>query len=281
MNKLIEFYGPPGSGKSTLANFTVSYLKNKGIKVVDRGTCLALGYKIWLSKTEKILYPKEKNLLEIAFKVLPENLEKKLINKSSLFIDTNEYKESLINDFILQNPGFYSLTLKTIQELYHLGKKEKGIDMLNWIKETFCIYQAAKNYIDDGIVILDGSFCMRLSTIHSQYSIKEKELPSDYTEKIADLATHISPKIDFSFFITAEPKICNLRQKKRGRIVGDEFDKQKRLKKLNERINHYEIIHQTLKKNGVSTFKIDNNHSIDQSKEKLSYYLDELIYSPI
>jgi len=274
MGKIIEFYGPPGSGKSTLAQISIEYLKSNGINAVDFTQSQYLGFKRWLVEpkpwTSKPHFKKMK-ILESLLKYIPSSLGKKLID-SKWFSGKYIYKQDLEYDFMIENLDLYNIIINKLDEIYDY---EEGKKRWYRFKNDFFKYQIEKDYLDKEILVLHEAFCKHISSAHSL--LRAEKLPSSYRKGIKELAKLVSDKIDYAFFISAKPDLCLKRQIERGHLIGEEIGKKRRKKDFEIRYKNSLLIHETLKEEGVMVYRIQNNKSLKDGKEKLINILDELI----
>jgi len=278
MGKVIEFYGPPGSGKTKLAKIAIKYLKKKEIRAINpRQEKLAI-LKEYISKNDRIIYPSEGRFLEFLFKILPETIKQRMIDKSLIFCDRYQYKNHFLNRFIIENALLLKNVVKSLDYLSNYYKDDKRAEkVLNMFKKDWLNYQLKEEGFKNSVIVLDECFLMRISTAHSLHGFKNRKSPPNYKKNIVRLTKNFSPRIDYAFYITADPEICNSRQKNRGRIIGEKSDEEKRLKGLEKRIEHFELIHKTLDEKGVFTFKINTEGSLEESIQELKRCFDEII----
>lgn len=210
MGNIIEFYGPPGTGKSVLTEASIDYLGDNNLKVTNREEAHYLGFKRWLFEKRNTT---EYRLLQFILKIIPLKIEKSLIKKSPIFIDKSKYESELLNQFLIENPRLFCHISSAI------NNRCQDVNRKRWPKPIFkrlFVYQNMKEDIQDYTVVVDEGFCHRV-ILNSYSLIWGCNLPSDYREKIKKIARHIAKNIDYSFFISADPKICLKRHEKSGR----------------------------------------------------------------
>ncbi len=274
MGKIIEFYGPPGSGKTTLANISIKYLKSNGINAVNFSQAQYIGFKRWLVEPKQWTsesYFKKMEILESLLKHVPNSLGKMLL-ESDWFSGKYIYKQDLEYDFMIENLGLYNIIINKLHEIYEYNEGKK-----RWFrfKNDFFKYQVAKDHLDKEILVLHEAFCKHISSAHSL--LRAEKLPVNYERGIKEFTKLISDKIDYAFFISARPDLCLERQRKRGHLVGEKINKKRRNKDFEVRYKNSLLIHETLKEEGVSVYRIKNNKSLNVGKEKLISILDEVI----
>ncbi len=274
MVSIIEFNGPPGVGKTLLARIAVDYLKQNDVKTFDRKDVQYLGLKRWYERKRRL--STEERMLKFFLDHIPQYIGKNLIEKSPILIDRYEYKQEMLGLFEIQNKDLVDSLIDCLKDLYESDYLVKIISRR--INQSFTRYQSSIYNFNDEIVVLDEGaihqFVIAFSLINSD------KLPEDWEQSVIDLAKLLSKKIDYSFFITADAETCFKRQSKRKRIVRgvkDETDKKMILKDLEHRSKTYQLIHETLLENGVKSFMIDNNGSLEDAKEQLYPSLDEII----
>lgn len=283
MGKIIEFIGSPGSGKSELSNIAVNYLSKSGFKVLDRLTSQFFGFKKWLSSVKRVKYQTQKDILEFFLNIMPQKIGRRVVD-STLFIDIYDYKKYLINNFTIKNPILIDFTKNRLEEVFNSNKRNyRKTRFLAGFKENYAQYQNAEELMENEIVVLDEAALNKLLMIHSPINVDE--IPPDYQKYINQFIDYLSPIIDYNFFVYTDPKLCIERQKSRRsvmrgwkKIMGiDDINDKNILKELERRVKDYQIIHETLLENGVKSFKIDNNGSLEDAKEQLYPCLDEII----
>jgi len=274
MGKIIEFYGPPGSGKTTLAQISIEYLKSNGINAVDFPQGQYLGFKRWLVEPKtwtSATHFKKMKILKSLLKYMPDFLGKKLLD-SNWFSGKYIYKQDLEYDFMIENLDLYNIIIDKLDEIYEY---EEGKKRWYRFKNDFFKYQTAKDYLDKEILVLHEAFCKHISSAHSL--LRVEKLPSNYRKGIKELTKLVSDKIDYAFFISARPDLCLKRQIKRGHLIGEKIGKKRRKKDFEIRYKNSLLIHQTLKEEGINVYRIKNNKSLNEGKEKLIKILDNEI----
>ena len=273
MGKIIEFHGCSGSGKSTLANLSINYLNKKGFKALGREKSEALGFTKWLSEENRAKHPMELKVLKTISKLIPRSLWIKIVNKSTFFGDKYLYKRKLTTDFLTDDIETANILYKKAKELNDDRARKRKI--LEGLLESLVRYKNAKRHFKNEVIVLDEAFLKLLSPLYT--NLWTENLPKNYKKDIKELATQVSPIVDFTFFVNTKPKLCIKRQKERGIIVSKEYRKKGTWKGIERSFSHHKLIHQTLKENGLKSFEIDNKGSFEKAKEQLYQYLDEII----
>jgi len=273
MSTIIEFYGSPGVGKTTLADKSVDYLKKLGINAKDSKECLYIGLKNRLRNAEKTTA--QAKLGNILMRTLPHKIGQKIVN----FVEPSPFKSELVILFELQNPSLVNKLIEDVNEMYEL---KEGRMALNKMHDVYFRYQNIIENLNDAdaeIVVMDDGFCKMGVDLYSLFY--ENKLVSDNREKLKRYIEYTSEKIDYAFFIDAEPRICDKRQRNRD-YYGlnwklETKNEQARLQAWKITQKNSKLIHNTLKKKGVESFKIRNNGSLKKSTNILKNYLQDII----
>lgn len=273
MGKIIEFFGPPGSGKTTLAKSAYAHLKNEGIEISDFERARYFAFKKWLSIPKNwVSKTDEKNMkrLQSVLDVLPDFLGRKLFD-CSFFSGMFIFRNDLAYEFIIENPDLINEVIKNIDRRH--GPKEAKKRLYRFYNDFFK-YQLAKDYIKNPIIFHEA-FCKHISSAHSLF--RTGEIPEGFQADVQRFTELISDKIDYAFYVRADFDTCLERQSKRGYIVGEKLDLEKKRKDFMIRLETSEIIHRTLKKNGVKSFRIENDEDFKKADETIKKRLDEVI----
>jgi len=274
MGKIIEFYGPPGAGKTTLANYAKEYLKENEIPVFGRKEAEFFGYKEWLKRKDETKYPTEKRIMDILLEVLPLTFQKRLI-KSDIFFDRSGYYQDMINGFIKDNFEFYSSLMQKLYKAYSF-KSNFGVNKKNKLhkdigyhigifSEDLFRYQNAYKNLNKKITLLDEGLLKRISRLH--LDIEDK-----YNKEVLNLVKTLSSKLDYTFLIYNEPEKCIERKS-----FNFKRNKEEYIIYFHDYMECFDIVHRTLLENGVKSFKINNNGSLDEAKVQLYPCLGEII----
>jgi len=273
MSKIIEFFGPPGSGKTTIANHTLSYLRKRNISAIGLEESRYKGFKKWISDSRSS--STRNRVLKKIIEALPKSLGNKLI-ASDLFVGRYIYEQDLINRFIRKDPGLFILLNEKIENIY--CSSEAAV-ILRCFERDLASYQNSIDYIEEKFTVLEEGFCQ--SMLHPTFSLmKTSKLPPGYKKDIKELTKGISSHIDYAFFVSADPEVCDQRQKTRGKYIHDfqgKTGKSRRIKSLETNLKDADLIHSILNKNGVPCFKIDNNDSLSRVEDDMSDILEKFI----
>jgi len=277
MGRIIEFYGPQGAGKTTLAEVMVDYLNDSNINIINYNKRRDLAFKKWLLVEDERWIPGKYSTMHKLIKKIvissPKIVVDKII-KSNFFSAKFIYRETLLDEFIIENADIYKTS---IDKINRVSKEDKGEILLSALETKFSEYQnAIKNFDNETLVFCEGGLHIILKSIYS--NIQRKNLPADYRNDLKELVTTMSSIIDSAIFINTDPKTCFERQKNRGRLAGEKtLSKQDILKDLEKIQKNSLLVHETLKEKGVNSFEIKNNRSFKESEEKIKEISDEII----